>query len=242
MSPLPQIHSGRRQRPPRLLIYGIEGVGKSTLASKAPKPIFIPTEDGLDQIDCDSFPLAEKFEDVMSVLTTLATEEHDYQTVVIDSLDWLERIIWDAVCKRFGAKNIEKVDGGYGKGFSHALTEWRQVVEALRYLREEKGMIVVLLAHSKIEKFSDPESTPFDRFSPRLNKQASALLSEWCDAVLLATRKLGAAKGEKAGGERILRCIGSPACLAKNRYSLPEELPLEWPALMQALASGAQVP
>ncbi|HOO93904.1 MAG TPA: AAA family ATPase, partial [Opitutales bacterium] len=118
---------------------------------------------------------------------------------------------------RFGVGVEVQSLGLHHKGFSHALTEWRQVVEALRYLREEKGMIVVLLAHSKIEKFSDPESTPFDRFSPRLNKQASAFLSEWCDAVLLATRKLGAAKGEKAGGERILRCIGSPACLAKNR-------------------------
>jgi len=171
MSKLQEIHSGRRQQPPRMLIYGLEGIGKSTLAASAPKPIFIPTEVGLDQIECDSFPLAHSFEDVMSYLESLATEAHDYQTVVIDSLDWLERLIWDAVCKRFGAKNIEKVDGGYGKGFSHALTEWRQVIDILRYLREEKGMLVLLLAHSKIEKFTDPESTPFDRFSPRLNKQ-----------------------------------------------------------------------
>jgi len=235
MSKLQEIHSGRRHQPPRMLIYGLEGIGKSTLAASAPKPIFIPTEDGLDQLDCDSFPLTHSFDDVMKCLEALATETHNYQTVVIDSLDWLERIIWDAVCKRFGAKNIEKVDGGYGKGFMHALTEWRQVIDALRYLREERGMLVILLAHSKIEKFTDPESTPFDRFSPRLNKQASALLCEWCDAVLLATRKLSAAKGDKAGGDRILRCIGSAACLAKNRYRLPEILPLSWSHLVAAL-------
>ncbi|NQU19767.1 MAG: ATP-binding protein [Candidatus Nealsonbacteria bacterium] len=238
MSLLEQIHSGQRHRPPRLLIYGTEGIGKSTLAAQTPAPIFIPTEDGLDQIDCDSFPLAHSFEDVLSYLTVLSTEEHKYQTVVVDSADWLERLIFDQVCQQYGAKSIEKVDGGYGKGYVHALTQWRQVIDALRYLREQKGMIVVLLAHAKIEKFADPESTTFDRFSPRLNKNATALLCEWCDAILLATREHGAAKGEKSGGERVLRCVGSPACVAKNRFALPETLPLSWPALMNGLASN----
>jgi len=235
---LEQVHRGRRQRPPRLLIYGAEGAGKSTLASRMPEAVFIPTEDGLDQIECNSFPLAQSFAEVLSYLTALATEEHDYQTVVIDSLDWLERLIFDEVCKQYGVSSIEKVDGGYGKGYVHALTQWRQVVDALRYLREQKGMIVALLAHAKIEKFADPESTTFDRFSPRLNKSATALLCEWCDAILLATREHGAAKGEKSGGHRILRCIGSPVCVAKNRYGLPEIIPLSWPDLMNRLSHG----
>jgi len=237
MSLLAQVHSGRRHRPPRLLIYGTEGIGKSTLAAQAPGPIFIPTEDGLDQIACDSFPLAQSFDDVLSHLAALATEDHSYQTAVIDSADWLERLIFDHVCKQYGAKSIEKVDGGYGKGYVHALTQWRQVIDALRYLRERKGMLVIVLAHAKIEKFADPESTAFDRFSPRLNKNATAILCEWCDAILLATREHGAAKGEKSGGERILRCVGTPACVAKNRYGLPETLPLSWPALMSGLAA-----
>jgi hypothetical protein len=235
---LEKIHSGKRRRPPRLLIYGIEGVGKSTLAANAPNPIFLPTEDGLDQIECDSFPLAQSLEAVMGNLTALATEEHGYQTVVIDSLDWLERLIFDAVCKQYGAKSIEKVDGGYGKGYVHAIGPWRQVIDALRYLREQKGMIIVFLAHSKIEKFQDPESTPFDRFSPRLNKHATALLCEWCDGILLATREHGAAKGER-GGQRVLRCVGGPARIAKNRYDLPETLPLDWNSLQAAIIGGA---
>jgi len=237
MSLLNQIHSGRRQCPPRLLIYGIEGVGKSSLAAQAPGSIFIPTEDGLDQIDCHSFPLARTYEDVLDYLGALCGEEHEYQTVVIDSADWLERLIFDRVCKQYGAASIEKVDGGYGKGYVHALTQWREVIDALRYLREQKGMLVVLLAHAKIEKFSDPESTTFDRFSPRLNKNATALLCEWCDAILLATREHGAAKGEKGGGQRILRCVGTPACVAKNRYALPEMLPLSWVALINSLSA-----
>ena len=108
MSLMKQIHTGKRHNPPRLLVYGVEGIGKSTLASQAPKPIFIPTEDGLDQIECDSFPLAETFADITGALTALINEDHDYQTVVIDSLDWMERIIWDALCEQYGVSSIEK--------------------------------------------------------------------------------------------------------------------------------------
>ena len=99
MSLLQKIHSGPRHMPPRLMIHGTEGIGKSTTASQAPKPIFIQTEDGLGQIDCDSFPLAGSFGDVVKALSALYADKHDYQTVVIDSLDWLERLIWDDICR-----------------------------------------------------------------------------------------------------------------------------------------------
>ena len=146
--------------------------------------------------------------------------------------------------------SIEKVDGGYGKGYVHALTHWRKILDRLAALRDDRGMMVVLLAHAKVEKFEDPEAPTYDRYSPRLNKHASALLAEWCDAVLFATRKIitrtedgsfnrsrTLASGQgRNGGERILRCIGGPSCIAKNRYSLPAELPLSWPALMEAIS------
>ena len=108
MTLMKQIRSGLRHSPPRFLIYGTEGIGKSTTAAQAPKPIFIPTEDGLDQIDCNSFPLARTFDEVMSAVSALYSEQHDYQSVVIDSLDWLERLIWDDVCREYGVKSIEK--------------------------------------------------------------------------------------------------------------------------------------
>ena len=139
---------------------------------------------------------------------------------------------------RFGVGVGVQSPGLHHKGYVHALTYWRQVVDGLRYLREERGMIVILIAHAKIESYIDPESTAFDRFSPKLHKHANALLCEWCDAVLLATRERGAAKGEKSGGERVLRCIGSPTCVAKNRYNLPELLPLDWSAVMEALTQN----
>ena len=249
MGLLTTIHKGRQEAAPRILLYGCEGVGKSTLGSQAPSAIFIPTEDGLGQIDCHSFPLAKSFEDVISALGAIYSEQHDYQTVVLDSLDWLERLVWDAVCRDYGAKSIEKVDGGYGKGYVHGLSYWRKFLDCLNSLHKDRGMIVLLLAHAKVERFEDPESSTYDRYSPRLHKHASALLTEWVDIVTFATRKFRVEREDagfnrergiahpvgKDGGERVLRTVGGPSCVAKNRYSLPAELPLLWDALFNAI-------
>ncbi|EMB16509.1 ATP-binding protein [Rhodopirellula europaea] len=161
---LETIQSGRQSKPPRVLLYGVEGIGKSTFGSEAPNPIFIQTEDGLDEINCDRFPLATTFDDVVAALKTLANEKHDYESVVIDSLDWLERLIWDKLCQQYAVESIEKVDGGYARGYMHALSLWRDVLDLLGTLRS-RGMVIVLIAHSKVERFEDPESSPYDRYS-----------------------------------------------------------------------------
>lgn len=245
------IQRGRTTKPPRLLVYGTEGIGKSTFASGAAKPIFIQTEDGLDEIACDKFPLATTYGEVLTALTELQTEQHDYETVVIDSLDWLERLIWDQVCQETGAKSIEKADGGYARGYTHALLYWREIVDRLNVLRNGRGMVIVLIAHARVEKFEDPESSPYDRYSPRLHKLAAALLSEWCDAVFFATRKIRTQTEEtgfnrkrtiahavgRDGGERILRTVGGPSCIAKNRFGITEDLPLSWAAFLASLSS-----
>ena len=131
MGMLDTIQSGRENRPPRIMIYGSEGVGKSTFAASAPNPVFIQTEDGLGELDCRKFPLAHSLAEVLAQLTALRDEQHDFQTVVVDSADWLERLIFDEVCREYGVRNIEKADGGYGKGYTHALTHWRKVVPTL---------------------------------------------------------------------------------------------------------------
>jgi hypothetical protein len=222
----------------------------STFGSQAPKPIFIQTEDGLDEIDCDRFPLATKFDEVVAALKTLVNEKHDYESVVIDSLDWLERLIWDKLCQQYGVESIEKVDGGYARGYMHALSSWREVLDLLNTLRS-RDMVIVMIAHSKVERFEDPESSPYDRYSPRLHKHASALICEWSDAVLFSTRRLRTQTEEsgfnrkrttahaigKEGGERVIRAFGSPTCVAKNRYGIGEELPLSWPAFVGAIAN-----
>jgi hypothetical protein len=254
MTLLQTIQRGKQPLPPRLVLYGTEGIGKSTFGSQCPAPVFIQTEDGLAEIDCDKFPLAISFDDVVGYLNSLLTEPHEYQTVIIDSLDWLERLIWDDLCRQHNVSSIEKVDGGYAKGYTHALTHWRHLLGLLNRLRTERGMVVLCIAHARIEKFEDPEATAYDRYSPRLHKHACSLVCEWADAVMFATRKIrvqtedagfnrkrGVAFGiGKDGGERVFRTIGGPSCVAKNRFSLPEQLPLSWPAFMAAFTNPSQ--
>lgn len=255
MSLLESITRGKENKPPRIFLYGQEGVGKSCTAAQAPNPIFIQTEDGLDEINTSKFPLAKNLNDVLNALAALRDEQHDFRTVVLDSADWLERLIWDKVCQDFGVRSIEKADGGYGKGYVHALTYWRQIVSLFNDLRNVRGMIVIVIAHSKVERFEDPENAAYDRYTPRLHKSATSLLCEWVDAVLFATKRFRVSReegtgfqGDRAiataiganGGERILRTVGSPACIAKNRFNLPAEIPLSWQAFMDAYASGGE--
>ena len=254
MTLMQQIKHGRQPMPPRLIVYGTEGIGKSTFASDAPSPVFIPTEDGLSEIDCAKFPLATSFDQVLTALQELLTEQHEFQSVVLDSLDWMERLIWDALCEQYHVTFIEQVGGGFAKGYTHALTCWRQLLGLLDKLRTERGMLVICIAHSKIERFEDPEATGYDRYCPRLHKHAAGLLCEWSDAVMFASRKFRtqtedagfgrkraiAAPIGKDGGDRILRCVGGPSCIAKNRYQLPEELPLSWAEFVTALSKTQQ--
>lgn len=244
MGMLENIQSGKENKPPRIMIYGSEGVGKSSYAAGAPNAIFIQTEDGLGEIDCRKFPLAHNLSEVLAELTALRDEAHDFQTVVIDSADWLERIIFDEVCREFGVRSIEKADGGYGKGYTHALTHWRKVINLLQELRDKRGMMVILVAHAKVERFEDPENAAYDRYTPRLHKHAASLIAEWVDAVLFANKKFRVSKDSSDrtiaapigadGGERVIRTVGSPACIAKNRYGQPSEIPLSWQAFIEA--------
>lgn len=183
----------------------------------------------------------------MLQLAAVRDEEHDYATVVIDSLDWLERLIWDRVCADYGVKSIEKADGGYGKGYVHALTYWRQIVKVLNEIRTRRNMAVILVAHAKVERFEDPEHPAYDRYTPRLHKSANSLICEWVDAVLFATwrMRVDSTTGKAApvgadGGERVLRTNGSPAYSAKNRYSLPTEMALSWQAFADGLTVAAK--
>ena len=238
MNLLENILSGKKPAPRRVMLYGTHGIGKSTFGSMSPKSIFIQTEDGLGGIDCDKLPLAEKFDDVIAALSELYSEKHQYQTVVVDSLDWLERLIWVDVCKKHMVKSIEDI--GYAKGYVFALTQWQEFLDGLTALRNERGMMIIMIAHAKIEKFENPETDNYHRYVPRLHKLASAVVQEWCDEVLFATYKVYTKTTDEGfnhkiskgtgTGERIIRTTERPAHMAKNRLNLPDELPLEWTA------------
>lgn len=225
---------------PRVMIYGVEGIGKSTFAANAPNPIFICTEDGLGSLTVDHFPLAKEYSDVVQAIGTLYSEKHDYQTVALDSLDWLETMIWRDVEAKHDAKDL-----AYGKGAVIAADKWREVLDGLNALRNDKGMAVILIAHTTIKRFDSPEVEPYDRYQPKLQDRSNALIREWCDAVLFANYKtivkkddVGFNKTNNRGistGERLLYTTERPAFMAKNRFALPESIPLSWEAFAAAI-------
>lgn len=231
----------KAHKPPRILIYGAHGLGKSTFGASAASPVFIQTEDGLDAIDAPAFPLAKSFQDVMSYLGELATEDHNYKTLVVDSLDWLEPLIWAQVIKERpttekGAKVKSIEDYGYGKGYIFVMDVWQEYINAINYLRNNKGMMIIQTAHANIKKFDNPETESYDRYEIKLHKSASAKVQEHCDIVLFANYFVGVKK-ENEGFKDRKRAIGSgdrylytqerPSAVAKNRYSLPEEIPFD---------------
>jgi hypothetical protein len=246
MKLLEQVQSGRSPAPRRVMLYGTHGIGKSTFAAMAEKPVFIQTEDGLGEIDCAKFPLATTFDQAMKALSELYSEKHAFRTVVVDSLDWLERIIWAEVCRKRNVESIEDI--GYAKGYTFALTQWREFLEGLTSLRTDKGMTAVLIAHARIERFENPETESYDRYVPRLHKLAAAVVQEWCDEVLFATYKVYTKQTDEGfdrkrtqglgTGERVIRTVERPAHVAKNRLNLPDELPLDWNAYAQYLPNG----
>ncbi len=240
---LQSISRGQAVRAPRILLYSSHGVGKSTFGAGADAPIFIQTEDGADELGVARFPLASQYQDLIDAIGALYNEEHDFRTVVVDTIDWADQLIWSAI----NAKNSAQ-DLAYGKGAVIAAEYWRGLLDGLNALRNDRGMAVVLLAHTQVKRFDSPEVEPFDRYMPKLQERSSQLIQEWCDAVLFANYKMfttasdvGFNKKVTRGistGERVMYTSERPAYLAKNRYNLPHELPLSWPALMQAMRGG----
>ncbi len=232
------IVSGMTAGPRRTMIYGPHGVGKSTLAANSDSPIFLSTEDGLADIECESFPMLTSLSDFNATLRALCTEDHSYRTVVIDSLDWLERLIWTEALLDTEYKNIADVP--YGRGYANAIPLWDSVLKVLTWLRATKDMNIVMISHAKIARFEDPEQESYDRYSPKLHKAASALCQEWSDEVLFATYKTYTKQNDEGfnrkrvvgigAGERVLRTTDRPAHVAKNRLGLPDEIPMTWEA------------
>jgi hypothetical protein len=245
---LDSLRRGGEARPPRLLVYGVAGVGKTRLAAAAPNPVFLQTEDGLGTLDSPTFGLLRSYADVQDALDTLYGQPHDFQTVVLDSLDWLEPLIWKETAEQHKLPDIEAF--GFGKGYLAALDVWRGFLDGMNLLRGERGMAVILIAHADIRRFDSPETEPYDRYVIKLQSRAAALVQEHVDAVLFANYRVSTIKTDVgfkkqvvrgvSGGDRLLHTIERPAFLAKNRFSLPESLTLDWAKLAAGIPFYAQ--
>jgi len=153
---LADIRKKSKQKPPRIIVHGGPAVGKTFLASQTKNPILLDVEDGLGKIEMDNIR-CKTYQDVMENLNELATEEHDYKTVCIDSLDWLENLLWEKACQDNGWKSIDQPS--FGKGYTETLNYWRKYIDALNVLRE-KGMMIFQICHSEVRKVEDPRIEP----------------------------------------------------------------------------------
>lgn len=244
---LESITSGKRRIAPRIMIFGPHGCGKTTWAACAPKPIFIQTEDGLGLLETPAFPLATASSQIHEAISALYYEAHDFQTVVLDSADWLDNMIGSEIRANHGEKEL-----AYGKDMVLIAEQWRQVLEGFNALRS-KNMTVIFTAHCEIKRYDPPDSDSWERFQPKLTGRASALIQEWADCVLFAnwktfvkqeavankTAKNPVTKSKPmANAERLLYTGEKPAHLAKNRFNLPAELPLTWADFEAAMTAS----
>ena len=229
---------GRISRPQKAVIYGPEGIGKSTLASQFPSPVFLDTEGGSHHLDIPRLPAPKTWEDVTGAISALASETHEFGTLVIDTADWLEKLLVEHICQRANKTSVE--DFGYGKGYIILAEEFTKFLASLNPLLA-RGMHILLLAHCRIAKFEQPEAAgAYDRYELKLTKQVAPLVKEWCDMLLFGnyfTRVAENDSGKKrgvGGRERVLYTNHTAAWDAKNRHGFEEKLPFAFGSIASA--------
>lgn len=257
---LASLQKGVSQDAPVICIYGDSGIGKSTFGANAPNPVFLFTENGRGKLDVAGWEV-NSFEEVMEALEVLVNDEHDFNALVLDSLDWFEPLVWkylisDRPHDEKGRVVKDVSDYGYGKGYSHALDYWQIFIDYIKRLRKEKNMAVILVGHDAITKISPPDGDSYDSWSLKLQNSdkisAREKIIESCDAVLFAKTKDARTDDENASanksrtraigsGERVIYTEKRPAWEAKNRYSLPPQINVkekDWSDVWGVLAAN----
>ncbi len=239
-----EIKSTLREAPIRVVVFGKDGVGKSTFCAAAPGAVFIAVESGLDNIDAQATPTPETWDDLIGHVVALSTDER-CGSIVIDSLDWAEQLCWSHVCaqgdeKGRKQKSIESF--GYGKGYVAALAEWRVLLSELARARQN-GKNVLMIAHAERKAVKNPAGEDYDAWSIKLHAKAAGLIREWVDVVGFAELDVaiveqdGRTKGISTG-KRVLRTQPAAGYDAKTRFTLPERVPLDWSTFARLVRAG----
>lgn len=231
-----KIKESNPAKPVRIMVYGAEGVGKSTLGAKSDSPIFISPEGGTDQLtDIHGAPIksladVNTWDDLINSLNALLNEKHDFKTLVLDSADWIEKLAHQKIIGESG-KDIIRANGGYGAGYRQSENMHKHLIELLASLREKKNMNIVIIAHTHVRPVKDPEMLEqYDSFEIKCHEFVSSLYREWVDGLFfvrfntfLKTDESGKAKA-LTDGARTLYTVKKPAFQAKNRYGMPESI------------------
>lgn len=233
---LSQVTKGKVVEPIFGIVYGDEGVGKTTLGAGLPEVIFAGPE-AAKRFNVARLPAPKDFDELFMQIKELRDVDHQFKSLCIDSLDWIEYLLFDMVKKQHSSKSIEDTFGGYGKWVNGVSAIWKQLIDLLVELREKKKMHIMILSHYQIKKFDNPMTQlPYDRYMMKLsNEKHSALWREAVDFVLLATYDMqsyssdkNAKKGRGLAGEaRVVYSEKRASHDAKNRLGLPYKMPLD---------------
>jgi len=233
-----QVLEGKQSLPWKVVLFGTPGVGKSTLAAAAPAPFFIDLEGGLREIAAQKTQRLYSYDQFIAGLT-FATKR-DCKTVVIDSITALEEMLMPRAIEAYNSsvdKEKLRVDSfpkiPWGKGPDFLAVEWRKVMRLFERL-QAFGKNVLMIGHDKIEAVKDPQYENYERVNMRVEKKSAAVIIEESDAVLFANipryvqeKEDGKGNIARASGERVIRCVESPSCVSKNRFRMPETIPMD---------------
>ena len=240
-----KIERGRRHSPVRAVVYGTEGIGKSTLAAAFPSPVILDTEEGTHHLDVARVSIGS-WDELRAAIAEIGGGRGEFRTVVIDSADWAERLLVEHLLAEHKQKSIEGFGFGKGytllaEGFGRLLTQCDALIGV--------GLNVVFVAHSKVQRTSPPDMADgFDRYELKLTKQTAPLLKEWCDLLAFCNYKTAVTEGsdgrkKATGGKRRLMHLERAAAWdAKNRYGLDAELPMAIESLAPIFAEPAKRP
>ena len=238
-----EITKGTRPRPVRVVIYGAEGVGKSTFASNADGAVFIDLENGTDQMDVARFPKPSSWDELLNMLSEISANPGICKTVILDTADRAELLCTDYICSKYKKSGVEEF--GYGKGYTYLSEEYSRLLNALDQV-VAAGINVIVIAHAKMRKFEQPdEMGAYDRWEMKLSKQVAPLLKEWCDALFFINFKTFVVTSENntkkaQGGKRVMYATHHPCWDAKNRHDLPDEMDLNF-SLISRIFAGTSI-